>query len=92
MGRGSVTKYKIFILKKMKLYLGGSLAFYSPNKKPELEVSLNKITSLTRVISDLGIPIAEVQLTVLNGELVNLNEILVSDDDEVRLYPPVGGG
>ncbi len=76
----------------MKLYLGGSLAFYSPNKKPELEVSLNKITSLNRVIRDLGIPIAEVQLTVLNGELVNLNEILVSDDDEVRLYPPVGGG
>jgi len=76
----------------MKLYLGGSLAFHAPAKQPNLEVSLNKITSLTRVISDLGIPIAEVQLTVLNGELVNLNEILVSDDDEVRLYPPVGGG
>ena len=40
----------------------------------------------------LGVPIAEVQLAVLNGELVNLSETLVSDDDEVRLYPPVGGG
>jgi sulfur carrier protein ThiS len=76
----------------MKLYLGGSLAFYAPAKQPNLEVQLNIRTSLTQVISDLGIPIAEVQLAVLNGELVNLNETHVSDDDEVRLYPPVGGG
>ena len=76
----------------MKLYLGGSLAFYTPTKQPNLEVSLNKKTSLTQIISDLGVPIAEVQLTVLNGELVNLSEILVSNEDEVRLYPPVGGG
>ena len=76
----------------MKLYLGGSLAFHTPTKQPHLEIKLNNKTSLTQVISNLGIPIAEVQLTILNGELVNLDETLVSDFDEVRLYPPVGGG
>jgi len=76
----------------MKLFLGGSLAFHTPTKQPNLVVPLNKIISLTQVISNLGIPIAEVQLTVLNGELVNLEDSFVSDFDVVRLYPPVGGG
>lgn len=76
----------------MKLYLGGSLAFHTPTKQPNLEDPLNLNTSLTQVIRNLGIPISEVQLTILNGELVNLNETYISDDDEVRLYPPVGGG
>jgi sulfur carrier protein ThiS len=76
----------------MKLYLGGSLAFHTLTRQPNLEIQLNKNTSLTQVICDLGIPIAEVQLTVLNGELVNMKEIHVSNDDEVCLYPAVGGG
>lgn len=76
----------------MKLYLGGHLSFYGPEQRSKLVVPLNNKTLLTEIINKLGIPIAEVQLTVLNGELVDLNEILVNDDDEVRLYPPVGGG
>lgn len=76
----------------MKLFLGGSLAFHAPEKQPNLEVQLYTRTSLAQVVSNLGIPIAEVQLTVLNGDLVNLEDALVSDHDEVRLYPPVGGG
>jgi sulfur carrier protein ThiS len=76
----------------MKLFLGGSLAFYAPAKQPNLEVQLNTKTPLAQIIGDLGIPIAEVQLTVMNGELVNLGDAFVSDQDEVRLYPPVGGG
>ena len=43
-------------------------------------------------MSQLKIPIAEVQLTVLNGELVEIINLIVKDSDEVRLYPPVGGG
>ena len=40
----------------------------------------------------MGIPIAEVYMTVLNGELVDMDEIMVSDGDEVRLYSPMDGG
>jgi len=76
----------------MKLFLGGSLAFYAPAKQPNFEVHLNTRTSLVQVLMNLGIPIAEIQLTVLNRELVNLEDAMVSDLDEVRLYPPVGGG
>lgn len=76
----------------MKLYLGGSLAFHSPGKKSILELNLKKETLLTEIMSQLKIPIAEVQLTVLNGELVEMINLIVKDSDEVRLYPPVGGG
>lgn len=40
----------------------------------------------------MGIPVGEVYMTVLNGELVVLDEIVVSDADEVRLYSPMDGG
>lgn len=76
----------------MKLYLGGSLAFYTPTKQPNLVIQLSDVMPLAQVINNLGIPIAEIQLTVLNGELVNLDDTLVSNIDEIRLYPPVGGG
>lgn len=76
----------------MKLFLGGSLAFHTPTKQSILEVQLIGKTKLTEIVHILGIPIAEVQLTVLNGELVDLKDISISDGDEVRLYPLVDGG
>jgi sulfur carrier protein ThiS len=76
----------------MKLHLGGNLPFFAPKKQKELEVALQEPASLRVVLTELGIPVSEVFLTVLNGEQVILDETLVTDFDEVRLYPPIDGG
>jgi len=76
----------------MKLHLGGNLPFFGPKRQKVLKVHLQKPTRLSEVLLRLGIPVSEVYLTVLNGEHVILDETLVSDSDEVRLYPPMDGG
>jgi sulfur carrier protein ThiS len=76
----------------MKLQLGGYLPFFASSRQEKIEIPLKEPAPLREVLSQLGIPISEVYLTVLNGELVTLNETIVSDSDEVRLYPPIDGG
>ena len=76
----------------MRLYLGGYLDFYHPQRGSWLEVELKHPSPLSEVLTELGIPMGDVQLFVLNGELVELSETIVSDQDEVKLFPAVGGG
>lgn len=76
----------------MKLYAGGLLDFYLPGHRNQVEVNLVEPTRLHEILIRVGIPPGEVQLAVLNGSLVELNEAIVSDGDEVKLYPPINGG
>jgi sulfur carrier protein ThiS len=76
----------------MKLQLGGHLPFYAFKRQAKLEVQLKQPARLKDVISQIGIPVAEVYMTVVNGELVTLDETTVSDEDDVRLYSPMDGG
>jgi sulfur carrier protein ThiS len=76
----------------MKLHLGGNLPFFAPKRQKELEVALQEPTRLSEVLLQLGIPVSEVYLTVLNGEQVILDETLVTDSDVIWLYPPIDGG
>jgi sulfur carrier protein ThiS len=76
----------------MKLYAGGLLDFYLPDHRNRVEVNLKEPTRLSEILVGLGIPPAEVQLVVVNGKLVEMEDAIVSDQDEVKLYPPVNGG
>lgn len=76
----------------MKLYAGGLLDFYLPGHRNQLEINLEGPTRLREILIRVGIPPGEVQLVVLNGELVEFDETIVSDGDEVKLYPPINGG
>ena len=76
----------------MQLHLGGVFSFYLPGHPRLVEVQLEKPARLVDVLADLGIPAAEINLVVVNGELVNLSEALVSQQDIVKLFPPVSGG
>lgn len=49
-------------------------------------------TPLTEILSELGIPGSEVHLVVVNDELQELMDTLITNADVVRLYPAVGGG
>ena len=76
----------------MRIYLGGHLNFYHPQKDKWLEVDIEQPTPLSEILDNSGIPIGEMHLVVVNGEIVELQEATVSTQDEVKLYPPVGGG
>ena len=76
----------------MKLHLGGYLPFFASAKQEKIEILLNRPARLSDVLLQVGIPVAEVYLTVLNGEQVILDETLVKDSDDVRLYSPIDGG
>lgn len=76
----------------MRIYLGGHLNFYHPQKETWLEVELQQPIPLKTVLEASGIPLGEVYLVVINGELVDMQETVVTQDSEVKLFPPVGGG
>lgn len=76
----------------MKLHLGGLFSFYIPGHPHQVEVRLEEPAHLSDVLVGMGIPVAEINLVVVNGEIVNLQDALVSQQDEVKVYPPVSGG
>ena len=76
----------------MKIYLGGHLNFYHPQKSNWLEVNFDDLQRLADILEAEGIPLGEVHLVVINGETQDLQTTLISDQDEVRVYSAVGGG
>ena len=76
----------------MRLHLGGHLNWYDPHKRAWQELSLDGPTRLADLLDRLHVPPGEVTLAVVNGQLVELQQAVVSDHDRVELYPPIGGG
>lgn len=76
----------------MRIYLGGHLNFYHPQKDNWLEFEINQPMSLVEILERASIPIGDVYLVVINSELVELSEAIISVQDEVKLFPAVGGG
>ncbi len=76
----------------MRIYLGGHLNFYHPKKDSWLEIEINQPRPLTEVLEEAGIPEGDVYLVVINSELVELSKAVISAQDDVKLFPAVGGG
>ncbi len=76
----------------MRLYAGGYLPFYLPQRKHRLEIRLSAPTPLKVILNDLQVPVEEIHLVALNGELVDLETALVNDADVVRIFSSVNGG
>lgn len=76
----------------MRIYLGGHLSFYHPQKGKWLEIDLDQPKLLIEILADADIPLGEVHLVAMAGETVELDNLMVSDQDEVKLYSAVGGG
>lgn len=56
-----------------------------------LDVNLQPGTSITNLFKQLGIPENEVKLSFVNGQYQTVDYVL-SDNDEIGIFPPVGGG
>ncbi len=76
----------------MKLFLGGQFSLYIPGHPPSVDVALNEPARLSEVLAGLGIPVADIHLVVVNGQLVEVDEAVVANQDKVKIFPPVGGG
>jgi sulfur carrier protein ThiS len=76
----------------MILYAGGYLTFFTPDQKPEVERVLTSPIELRALLEEIGIPAAEVQLVILNGEIVDLNGTQVQNQDVAKIFPGVDGG
>jgi sulfur carrier protein ThiS len=76
----------------LKLYAGGYLPFYLPGRKSSLEIFLSEPTLLKEVLARLGVPLEEVYLAAVNGELVEIETAIVRDEDRVRVFSAVNGG
>ena len=75
----------------MRIHLGGYLSFFSAGRT-DLDVPVPEPARLRDVLLGLGLPPGEVYLAVVNSQLVDPADAFVSDQDEVKLYPPVDGG
>lgn len=77
----------------MKIHLSGHLVWYQPQHIGDLDIPLDDPTPMVEVLAKLNIPAGEIVLVVVNGELADdLSTVVVSNDDQVDLYPPLGGG
>jgi sulfur carrier protein ThiS len=76
----------------MKLYAGGHLTFYMPGRKHSLEVPLSGPVPLQEILIQIGIPMPEIALTAINGELAEAEAAIVGNDDQVRIFSAVNGG
>lgn len=55
-------------------------------------VKISKTTSIEDLLGKLGIPREHAKIIMINRNIVNnLNKKLISDDD-ISIFPPVGGG
>ncbi len=76
----------------MWVHLNGHLAWYDAQKRTRIEVEAAEGKSLVERLHQLGVPLAEIGLAVLNGRVVTLEDARVSGNDCIELYPPIGGG
>ena len=77
----------------MRIYLGGYLNFYHPDKtKHWLEVEIKQPDLLVNVLRRLNVPASEIHLAVYKGDAVDFRTLKVDNDDEIKLYSAVGGG
>ena len=78
---------------RVKVKLFATLVVYIPDAKPgnSFEVELSDGSSLSDLINQLYLPQREAQLTFVNGRMQPLDYQL-QDNDEVGIFPPIGGG
>ena len=76
----------------MKIFLDRYFNFYLRGKQAWVEVEFTEPARLGDVLAMVGIPIAEVHLAVINGEAVDPRECFITKQDNIKIFPPFGGG
>jgi molybdopterin converting factor small subunit len=78
----------------VKVHLWGELGFYGPGRRSRFEFRIEGEVRLVEAIRLLGVPVADVAVVGLNGEVVRLDDptLAVGDGDRLDLFPATSGG
>jgi hypothetical protein len=78
----------------VRVHLWGELGFYGPGKQGRFEFRIDHTVPVADALRLIGVPVADVAVLGLNGELVRLDDptIMVSDGDRIDCFPPTSGG
>lgn len=72
--------------------LSTSLRKYVPGYVPEKGLNLEAGgRTIAELITEIGLPLKEIKMVMLNGKLASLDAIL-KDGDRLACFPAVGGG
>lgn len=69
----------------------GDLRRYTPEQRERLELDLPAPLPVSALLSQLGVPWAEVGIVAVNGTLRD-EHYQVAEGDKVEVFAPVGGG
>ena len=78
----------------MKVHLWGELGFYGPGRQGRFEVRIHGAMAVADAVRLVGVPVPDVAVTGLNGEVVRIDDptVTVTDHDRIDLFPPSSGG
>ena len=78
----------------MRVHLWGELGFYGPGRRGKFEVHLERPMPVVEALRDIGVPVADIAVFGLNGEVVRVDEpgLTVTDADRIDCFPPTSGG
>ena len=78
----------------MKVHLWGELGFYGPGRNSKFEFPLGRSMPLLEALALMGVPVADIAVLGLNGEVVHVDEpgLFVTDADRIDCFPPSSGG
>jgi sulfur carrier protein ThiS len=76
----------------MRVHLGGHLSWYDRHRRAWFELELSEAIPLSQLVQRLGLPPGEIALVVVNKRVVTWPDIRLSNDDQLELYAPIGGG
>jgi sulfur-carrier protein len=77
----------------LTIFLNASLRRYVPGYDPYRGISLDAPPGATvaRIIAELGLPLKEVTLIMVDGRRREA-DFLLAGDERLGLFPPIGGG
>jgi molybdopterin synthase sulfur carrier subunit len=82
-----------FIVMPLQVFLNASLRHYVPGYNPYdgLNVDVSPGTTVSRIVSRLGLPLEKVTLIMVNGVRQQL-DFPLEGGERLGLFPPIGGG
>jgi hypothetical protein len=78
----------------VKVHLWGELGFYGPGRNSKFDFPLERPMPMTEALALIGVPVADIAVLGLNGEVVRVDEpgLVVTDADRIDCFPPTSGG
>lgn len=78
----------------MHVHLWGELGWYGPGRRSRFEFQLEREMPTAEALLLMGVPIADVAVMGLNGEVVRAEDpsVRVGNADRIDLFPPTSGG